>query len=109
MRFRIRAFRLLEFSMLILTFSLARAQGPQVTIDSGAIEGSVIDGVAAFKGIPYAQPPLKELRWRAPQPVKPWTGVREATKYGPDCLQNGLNGGPTWSIPPLSEDCLYIN
>ena len=109
MRLGIPWSRVLQLLFLLLLPGLTRAQGPQVTIDSGIVEGSVADGVAAFKGIPYAQPPLKELRWRAPQPVKPWEGVRAATKYGPDCLQNGLNGGPTWSIPPLSEDCLYIN
>ena len=109
MLFRSHVSRFLGLSILLLMASVAHAQGPQVTIDSGVIQGSVADGVAAFKGIPYAAPPLKELRWRAPQPVKPWTGVRQATAYGPDCLQLGNIGGFTNSVLPLSEDCLYIN
>jgi len=109
MLWRSRLSRFFGISSLVLMASVAQAQGPKVTIDSGVIQGAVNNGVAAFKGIPYAQPPLRELRWRAPQPVKPWTGVRDATKYGSDCLQNQSNLGFTNSIPPLSEDCLYIN
>jgi para-nitrobenzyl esterase len=92
-----------------LSASLACAQNPQVTIDSGAIQGAVENGVAAFKGIPYAAPPLGELRWRAPQPVKPWKAVRPATTYAHDCLQNPFSDDQAPPIPPTSEDCLYLN
>jgi para-nitrobenzyl esterase len=74
-----------------------------VTLDSGEIEGVAADGLQVFKGIPYAAPPVGDLRWRAPQPVKPWTGVRKATEYG--------NDAPQATMPSLhqDEDCLYLN
>lgn len=89
--------------------AFACAQNTQVTIDSGKIQGAVEDGAVAFKGIPYAAPPLGELRWRAPQPVKPWSGVRQATAYAHDCLQNPFQDDQAPPIPPTSEDCLYLN
>ncbi len=58
-----------------------------VTTESGQVKGSIKDGVLAFKGIPFAAPPLGPLRWRAPQPVTPWTGVRDASSYSTDCAQ----------------------
>jgi para-nitrobenzyl esterase len=75
---------------------------------NGILEGVVsADGkVSMFKGIPYAAPPVGQLRWRAPQPVSPWTGVRRATEFPPRCMQtpdmNFNDAGP-------SEDCLYLN
>ena len=70
----------------------------------GQLRGSVTnDGVAAFKNIPFAQPPVGELRWRAPLPVKAWTGVRDATAFGPMCNQNDNKQ------LPHSEDCLQLN
>jgi len=77
-----------------------------VQIDSGKVQGTETNGVIAFKGIPFAQPPVGALRWRAPQPVKPWEGVRDATEFGPDAVQ------PPDLVPPgarISEDCLYLN
>ena len=59
----------------------------QVKIDSGPVAGAVSDGVLSFKGIPFAAPPVGALRWRAPQPVTAWSGVRPATEYGHDCMQ----------------------
>lgn len=80
----------------------------QVTIDSGAVAGATTDGVASFKGIPFAAPPVGALRWGAPTPAAPWTTPRDATAYGPDCMQNPLPG-----IKPgervMSEDCLTLN
>ncbi len=77
---------------------------PVVTIAAGQLRGSVTnDGVAAFKNIPFAQPPVGELRWRAPLPVKAWTGIRDATAFGPMCNQNDNKQ------LPHSEDCLQLN
>ena len=62
----------------------ARAQGPQVTIANGKVEG-VVDaatGIRMFKGIPFAQPPVGDLRWKEPQPVKNWDGVLKADHFG---------------------------
>lgn len=77
------------------------ASPPQVAIDTGRVEGTADDGLHVFKGIPYAAPPVGELRWRAPQPVAKWSGVRQATAYGHD--------SPQKLSLDQSEDCLYLN
>jgi para-nitrobenzyl esterase len=91
------------------TLSVAARADTNVRIDAGPIRGQVRDGVLAFKGIPYAQAPVGALRWRAPQPVAPWTAVRAATQYGADCMQKPFGGdaAPLGATP--AEDCLYIN
>ena len=78
-----------------------------VKISSGQIHGAVVGQVASFKGIPFAAPPVGDLRWRPPQPVQPWTGVRETVAYGPGCIPFG--GGGNQQSPAPSEDCLYLN
>lgn len=81
---------------------------PEVVIDTGQLRGSVIDGVNSFKGIPYAAPPLGELRWVAPQPPESWDGVRSATEYAPHCAQ--IDPGILWfELDNYSEDCLTLN
>lgn len=82
---------------------------PFVTVASGTLQGAVVNGVEAFKGIPYAAPPLGSLRWEPPQPVTPWHGVRQATAYGHDCAQQpfAYDAAPLRTTP--SEDCLYLN
>lgn len=87
----------------------AVAQNPQAKLDSGMIQGSVTDGVIAYKGIPFAAPPVGPLRWRAPQPVKPWAGVKQTTAYAPDCMQVVSPGGPMALGTTPAEDCLYAN
>ncbi|MEO8592139.1 MAG: carboxylesterase family protein [Candidatus Solibacter sp.] len=68
------------------------------------------NGVRSFKGIPFGQPPVGDLRWREPQPVKNWTGVRNADKFGPTCMQRlGPNGDYWMRGDGMSEDCLYLN
>jgi para-nitrobenzyl esterase len=67
--------------------------GPTVSIHTGKIRGSLTrDGGAVFKGIPFAQPPTGNLRWREPVLAKPWTGVRDATAFGAPCVQGGALG-----------------
>lgn len=82
-----------------------------VTTDKGTVEGVLDDGVTAFKGIPFAAPPVGELRWREPQPPVVWDGVRKADAFGPSCIQ--ISGSMTETNAggsgPQSEDCLYIN
>lgn len=89
----------------------ARAATASTTasIDGGALKGTSADGVIAFKGIPFAAPPVGELRWRAPQPAASWTGVRDATHYAPDCMQKPFpsDAAPLGTQP--AEDCLYAN
>jgi para-nitrobenzyl esterase len=83
-----------------------------VTTRSGKLEGNVDDGLYIFKGIPYAAPPVGELRWMPPQPVKKWNGVRPAKKFGPIAPQNMMVGGPMagfGEVEPQAEDCLFLN
>jgi para-nitrobenzyl esterase len=77
---------------------------PVVHTASGAVRGLVYADHRLFSGIPYAEPPVGALRWRPPQPVRPWRGVRDATRPGPVCPQFAGNGTITGS-----EDCLYLN
>ena len=78
-----------------------------VTIDSGRVKGMMANGALSFKGIPYAAAPVGELRWRAPQAVTPWAGVRQATAFGSDCIQAPNDLEKIQTIP--SEDCLFVN
>ena len=84
-----------------------------VDVTGGRIEGtpSTIDGsIMTYRGIPYAAPPVGDGRWRAPAPVDPWPGVKATTDYSNGCPQSSIMasmGGE--SMPPLSEDCLYLN
>ena len=76
-------------------------------VAQGALHGAVTGNVASFKGIPFAAPPVGDLRWRPPQPPAAWTGVREAVAFGPVCMQMGrANSGGTQN---QSEDCLFAN
>lgn len=85
------------------------AAGPQnvVRTSLGVVQGVVTDGVTTFRSIPYAAPPVGELRWRPPQPAIPWQEIRDATIFGPSCLQTRV---PFTPVPgEMSEDCLTLN
>jgi para-nitrobenzyl esterase len=88
----------------------ARAAEP-LYVDGGAIADTPLDanGVRNFKGIPFAAPPVGNLRWREPQPVKPWQGERSADQFGPRCMQTSRLGAIDPLNPRMSEDCLYLN
>ncbi len=85
--------------------------GPTVATVSGHVEGTEANGgVAVFKGLPYAAAPVGALRWRAPQSASAWSGTRDATRFGPACIQKrgpSLEGGG--EVGPTSEDCLSVN
>jgi para-nitrobenzyl esterase len=84
----------------------------RVKTANGMIESTVPpkDGVRSFKGIPFAQPPVGDLRWREPQPVKDWSGVRNADTFGPTCMQRLYPNADYWFRGDgMSEDCLYLN
>ena len=87
----------------------AAPPGTEVRTTSGVVAGAVANGVVSWKGIPFAEPPVGELRWRPPQPVKPWTGVKKTTEDGHDCAQLPFPGDAAPLGTPPAEDCLYIN
>jgi carboxylesterase type B len=83
----------------------AQASSLVVVTDKGAVRGARADGVDSFLGIPYAAPPVGALRWRAPQPVRRWNGVRPATQYGARCAALESTNGPRSN----AENCLFVN
>src|SRR3954452_4271202 len=86
----------------------AATSNPIVAVTGGRVRGALLDrGGAAFKGIPYARPPVGEFRWREPASVEPWTGVRDATSSGPPCAQNPYFVHDAKETS--REDCLYLN
>jgi para-nitrobenzyl esterase len=108
-------------SLLIAGVCFAAAAGTAgaaisdpVRLDSGAVSGvASANGVLVFKGIPFAAPPVGELRWRAPQPVITWEGVRTAETFGDVCVQPPGQGRLNIAVlpdgPGMSENCLYLN
>jgi para-nitrobenzyl esterase len=82
------------------------AGAPILTVNGGAIRGVAVPGGYAFRGLPYAAPPVGNQRWKAPEPPADWKGVRDATQFAPSCPQTP---GPFIPPPPLDEDCLYLN
>jgi para-nitrobenzyl esterase len=101
--------RILVLSAILACGAPAMAAGPVVATESGQVAGAVAGGVASWKGIPFAEAPVGPLRWRAPQPAAPWSGVRQATAYGHDCMQLPFpsDAAPLGTTP--SEDCLTLN
>jgi len=85
------------------------AQAPRVQTANGWLEGVSESGLNSFKGIPFAAPPVGNLRWKEPQPVKNWEGVRKADKFGPRAMQLPLFGDMNFRSNGISEDCLYLN
>jgi para-nitrobenzyl esterase len=86
---------------------------PRVQLAAGLVEGTdaEVDGspLSVFQGIPYAAPPTGSLRWREPQPVARWAGVRRTVKFGPRCMQLQPSHGTSFRSEQMSEDCLYLN
>jgi para-nitrobenzyl esterase len=92
----------------MLAGGLCVAQTPTpIRVEAGTLQGTSEDGLTVYRGIPFAAPPVGDLRWRAPQPAAKWGGVRQAVKFGPACTQAMRNGGGDG--PGVSEDCLYLN
>ena len=91
--------------------SVPNARSPRVTIDGGALAGRVdsASGSLVFEGIPYAAPPVDDLRWRPPRPVASWSGVRPANRLDHNCVQHRPYGDIDAAAAGTSEDCLYLN
>ena len=94
------------------------AQGPapsgasadRVTTADGAVQGITLPGgIHAFQGVPYAAPPVRDLRWQPPQPVERWTGVRRADRFAAQCMQMRVFDDMVFRNSGVSEDCLYLN
>lgn len=101
MRKIVRMFGLLAIASLPLISSCSDAITSQVSVTGGVIDGVSEEGMSVYKGIPFAAPPVGDLRWKAPQPVIPWDGVRDAKEFGDSPVQAMGGDG--------SEDCLYLN
>ncbi|AND70955.1 hypothetical protein ATSB10_35010 [Dyella thiooxydans] len=106
------------FAVAALTLPAGAVQAavvsaPHARVSGGTLAGkqATVDGVALqeFQGIPYAAPPVGTLRWKPPQPSLPWQGVRDATGFGPRCMQLPLFGDMVFRSRGMSEDCLYLN
>jgi para-nitrobenzyl esterase len=86
------------------------SRGPTVSVDAGALSGAVdSSSVLVFRGIPYAAPPVGDLRWRPPMPVAHWSGTRAANRLGKNCVQDQIYGDIDPFAAGISEDCLYLN
>ena len=104
---------LCSLGMLLATHPL-RARLEVVKTDAGSLSGVTAGGVSAYLGIPFAAPPVGDLRWRPPQPALPWEGVRKADTFGTSCMQNQAGSRLPWTEEfmtqgPIGEDCLFLN
>jgi para-nitrobenzyl esterase len=88
---------------VMLTNKFAQTQPAPVKVKEGLLQGTFENGLTIYKGIPFAAPPVRQLRWRAPQPAAKWDGIRKADKFAPEPMQGGN------SASGKSEDCLYLN
>lgn len=92
---------LLFLSLLVVEPGFAQQPTP-VRVEAGLVQGTAEDGLTVYRGIPFAAPPVGELRWRPPQPAAKWDGVRKTVQFAPDPYQGDGKG-------KVSEDCLYLN
>jgi para-nitrobenzyl esterase len=102
----------LHLALAALAMILSPLQDPDrptAATAQGQVRGVTGDGVAAFKGLPYAAPPVGDLRWAPPRSPAEWTGVRDALDDGALCIQPPANGDPGVGPLPMSEDCLTLN
>jgi len=98
----------LAAAILVTSRPASTAMIDTVHTDAGLVQGVRMDNVTVYKGIPFAAPPVGERRWREPQPVTPWSGVRVTDTFAPACMQTGVSM-PGETPPVVSEDCLYLN
>lgn len=101
--------RALLLLIMLAVPGVRAAEAPLVRIDDGPLRGHAVDGVERFLGIPFAAPPVGDLRWRPPAPPVRWRGERDASLYGADCAQKPFIGDDAPLATTPSEDCLFIN
>ncbi|MFD2602806.1 carboxylesterase/lipase family protein [Flavobacterium suzhouense] len=100
------------FLTLLLQLSLVvtAQKNPQVKVEQGTLEGILLpSGIQNYRGVPFAEPPVDDLRWKAPQAPKKWNGIRKADKFGSNAMQKPVFGDMSFRAPSMSEDCLYLN
>ncbi len=97
-------------AMLTAALPISVSAGDRVETTRGLVEGTTGPvGVRSFLGIPYARPPIGDLRWKPPQPTERWEGVRKADAFGPRPMQRRIFADMVFRSPGVSEDCLYLN
>lgn len=98
-------------ALTLLASAAAASSSPVVTAPAGAVRGLAEGEIASFKGIPYAAPPVGQMRWRPPAPAPVWSGVRDAAQFGPACIQPTPLVQSIYSadLGRTSEDCLTLN
>ena len=94
---------LIFVSFLVISVALVKAQPAPVKVKEGFLQGTFENGLTVYKGVPFAAPPVGDLRWRAPQPAAKWDGIHYADKFAPEPIQGGNPASGK------SEDCLYLN
>ncbi|MCW3082241.1 carboxylesterase family protein [Segetibacter sp.] len=100
----------IQLTQISVAQSTSRSSSPVVKTVNGLVEGTVEQsGVFSFKGIPFAAPPVGDLRWKEPQPVKNWTGKLDAKQFGSHGMQTKVFGDMGFRTKGMSEDCLYLN
>lgn len=102
------------FSFIFFLFSnyltaQLNIEKPRIKIQNGIVEGMSISGISVSKGIPFAAPPVGELRWKEPQAVRNWDGILKAVKFGPSAMQLPIYADMVFRSDTMSEDCLYLN
>ncbi|HEX8469536.1 MAG TPA: carboxylesterase family protein [Brevundimonas sp.] len=104
----VRSLIFLSFAVVLTVGGAGYVHAQDVVTASGRLKGDSDAGIVRYLGVPYARPPVGDLRWRDPQPVGTWTDVRDASRFAPACPQTGVSmpGEPPSST---SEDCLYLN
>ena len=108
------AFHALGLWSLMMASALGQATEP-LQLEAGLVTGMrAHDSVQIYKGVPYAKPPVGELRWRAPQPPQAWEDIKKANAFADGCVQDVVGSRPPWTEAfmhqgDVSEDCLYLN
>jgi para-nitrobenzyl esterase len=102
-------FLLLSLAANFPAFSQSISTSTKVKVEGGQVEGTIEDGITIYRGIPFAEPPVGDLRWRAPMPARKWKGVLKAAKFAPACPQQKNIVTAYYTKYGMSEDCLYLN
>ena len=101
--------KLVALFLTVITFGVCAAEMPVVKVETGSLQGVIEYNMQVFKNIPYAAPPVGDLRWRPPQPAPSWSGTRDASKFGESCPQQYIKNLSDGLGLPGSEDCLKLN